>query len=182
VRDEFFSRTLVRVADSVHRDLCGRVFYCQIQRPHRNSGRISRIPQGTQTLVADADHCDISVARTLHTLYGAISARAVDIRDFLRLCRFISRRTQGFGGLLSSVPKGLFKKVKSGWKKVTRKIVAVQTVIILGIAYFTVFALTSIFLKIFGKKMLPHFRAKDSSYWRPKEKIANTMDFLKRQF
>ena len=78
--------------------------------------------------------------------------------------------------------KGSFKKVKAGWKKVTAKIVAAQTVIILGFAYFTVFAVTSIVLKILGKKLLPHFRSSDRTFWTPKGKIENTMEFLKRQF
>jgi hypothetical protein len=76
----------------------------------------------------------------------------------------------------------MFKKIKSGWKKFTHKLAAVQTVIILSIAYFTVFALTSVLLKIFGKKLLPRFRPTERTCWTPKEKIENTMRFLKRQF
>jgi hypothetical protein len=76
----------------------------------------------------------------------------------------------------------MFKKIKSGWKKFTKRLIAVQTVIILSLAYFTVFALTAVLVKIFGKKLLPHFRRTDMTYWTKKEKIENTMDFLKRQF
>lgn len=55
------------------------------------------------------------------------------------------------------------------------------TKIMLGLCYYTVFALTAIILKLCGKKLIPTFKPEDATYWLEKEKLDLSLDRLKRQ-
>ena len=64
-----------------------------------------------------------------------------------------------------------------------RRILAVLSVILVALSYVTVFALTAIGMKLFGKSSLPEPKKDASdSYWSDREKIDPSLDYLKRQF
>ncbi|GAB4312341.1 MAG: hypothetical protein Kow0059_02810 [Candidatus Sumerlaeia bacterium] len=57
----------------------------------------------------------------------------------------------------------------------------ILTKIVLGLCFFTVFALTAIILKLMGKRLLPGFPDGTDSYWLPKEPIDLSLERITRQ-
>lgn len=61
------------------------------------------------------------------------------------------------------------------------RIMALISVVLVTIVYFTVFGLTAVFMKMFGKHVLTRHDKADPSYWEDREKIEPTMEFLRKQ-
>lgn len=57
----------------------------------------------------------------------------------------------------------------------------ILTKVMLGLCYYTVFAVTAILLKISGKKLIPLFSPDDKSFWMDKDALDLSVDRLKRQ-
>jgi len=69
-------------------------------------------------------------------------------------------------------------------EKILKRILSGFSVVVIALAYFTVFALTAIGFKALGRRLLPNpGKNKDGkTYWCKREKIEPTLDYLKRQF
>ena len=73
------------------------------------------------------------------------------------------------------------KKIWERIKKLSQKAVHIMTVIMLTIAYFTVFAATALILKILGKNQLIAFKRDAETYWVPRPEMKHTLEEAKKQ-
>ena len=78
--------------------------------------------------------------------------------------------------------KEALKKFSERARNVGIKVMGIWTVIFLTIAYFTVFAITALILKVFGKNQLIKFNRHQASYWYPRPQMKHTIEELKKQF
>lgn len=78
--------------------------------------------------------------------------------------------------------KERLKKFSAGARKVGIKVMGIWTVIFLTIAYFTVFGVTALILKIIGKNQLIKFNRHQASYWYPRPQMKHSIEELKKQF
>ncbi len=70
----------------------------------------------------------------------------------------------------------------SRFRRVVDKIIHIETVVLLTIFYFTVFGLTAIILRLFGKELLPSRDPRRKSYWYPYPEKTPDLGSMKRQF
>jgi len=66
-------------------------------------------------------------------------------------------------------------------KKWSEKIFLGFTFALMFLTYFTIFAITAIILKIFGKRLLTPFKKKESGYWVDYHKLEHTIDKARKQ-
>jgi len=74
------------------------------------------------------------------------------------------------------------EKPRSRFRRVVDKIIHIETTILLTVFYFTIFGLTAIVLRLFGKELLPPRDPKRKSYWHPHPEDQPSLDSMKRQF
>ena len=68
-------------------------------------------------------------------------------------------------------------------EKVSRRVFAGLSLVLVTLVYCTVFALTALGFKVRGRRLLPDFRKTHPlTYWTDREKTEPTLEYLKRQF
>lgn len=72
-------------------------------------------------------------------------------------------------------PKGLFKRA-------VERVIRFETTVLLTVFYFTVFGLTAIVARLFGKEFLSKRSAERKSYWHPHSQDRPDLDSMRRQF
>ena len=75
-----------------------------------------------------------------------------------------------------------WKKISSKAQRVGNKVLHIWTLIFLTLMYFTVFAVTALLLRLFGKRQLIMISKKQPSFWVNRPEMKHTIDEMKRQF
>ncbi|MBX7246988.1 MAG: hypothetical protein K1X53_15935 [Candidatus Sumerlaeaceae bacterium] len=78
--------------------------------------------------------------------------------------------------------KPFYKKLWAAWTSLGHTISHYLTVLIAAILYVVAFAPLAIFMKLRGRKFLPHFNGSESTYFLPKDQPEPTMERMKRQW
>lgn len=65
--------------------------------------------------------------------------------------------------------------------KLPHRILALLTLLVVTLIYFTFFGITAIFVKLTGKRLLARPGRDDPSYWMEREKTDATLEYMKRQ-
>ncbi len=73
------------------------------------------------------------------------------------------------------------RNILDGAKKAGEKVLIIWSIIFLTIAYFTVFGITALILKLLGKKMLVQFSRDKETYWIPRAPLEHSLEKMKKQ-
>jgi uncharacterized membrane protein len=67
--------------------------------------------------------------------------------------------------------------------RIGKTLVWIVSLVLVVVTYFTVVAVTAIYMKLLGRHLLPEgMRPAARTYWSDREKVNPTLDYLKRQF
>lgn len=78
--------------------------------------------------------------------------------------------------------KKIWEKIQRTSKRTAERVMHIWSLIFLTLAYFTIFGITAMMLKILGKRQLVPFQRSQNTYWIPRPRMKHTLDEMKRQF
>ena len=76
----------------------------------------------------------------------------------------------------------MFRKLWQGWKRFGFFMARLFGRVLFAILYVVVFAPVALVVKLRGRHFLPQFDKPAPSYFRPRDKIEATLEYLRRQW
>jgi hypothetical protein len=80
------------------------------------------------------------------------------------------------------VEMGPFGKLFAAWRRLGELLAHAVAMVLFAALYFVVFAPLALFMKLRGRRFLPHFTGKEPTYFLPKARIEPTIESMKRQW
>jgi hypothetical protein len=77
---------------------------------------------------------------------------------------------------------GTARRAWNAWLRAGEKAAHILGIVIFTILWFVAFGPISLWLKLRGKRLLPHFTGQEETYYLPKDPIPPTLEQMKRQW
>jgi hypothetical protein len=78
--------------------------------------------------------------------------------------------------------RNLWQRIEARLKPVGERAAFALSAVVFGVLYWVLFAPVALVVKIRGRRLLPHFRGDEKTFFQPKDPIEPTLKWMSRQW